>query len=83
MDRENHQLTLEPIADGSWRLCDRNIDAHDADSLVAYIERRGGRYEVTWTHDDLPNASYDSLGELLADAAISLSARVGAEAADA
>ncbi|WP_051039505.1 hypothetical protein [Microbacterium sp. B24] len=85
MNRENHQLSLEPIDDGAWRLCDRNVDSADADSLVAYIERRGGRYEITWIHDDLSNATYDSLGELLAEAATALAARVtaGIEGVDA
>lgn len=85
MNRENHQLSMEPIDDGSWRLCDRTVDSADADSLVAYIERRGGRYDIIWIHDDLANATYDSLREMLAEAATALAARVtaGSEGVDA
>jgi len=77
MYTENHQLTMEPIDDGSWRLCDRSVDVADADSLVAYIERRGAQYDVTWVHHGVAAATFGSLGELLTEAARVLA--VGAE----
>lgn len=80
MNRTNHQLSLEPVADGSWRLRDRDVPESDAQSLVAYIERRDGRYEMTWIHDEVDDGSYDSLGELLAAAASALTAEVSRRA---
>jgi hypothetical protein len=46
---ELHQLVLVPLTRNAWRLCDRAVDSHDADSVVAYVELcAGGAYEVAW-----------------------------------
>ena len=64
------ELALDPLSDRSWRLCDRSFGARDADSVVAYIElRNDGRYEVTWVSIGVGTAVYDTLGDLLRDAA--------------
>ncbi|HWJ86063.1 MAG TPA: hypothetical protein VNR62_11575 [Cellulomonas sp.] len=64
-----HQLTLDPLSDRTWRLCDRSFASCDADSVVAYIELRdNGMYEVTWVSHGVGTATYETLGELLRDA---------------
>lgn len=70
MHHLDHQLMLDPIDDDAWRLCDHSFAASDADSVVAYIERRDdGLYEVTWVAHGVGTAVYATMGDLLRDAA--------------
>ncbi|KQM83590.1 hypothetical protein [Agromyces sp. Leaf222] len=42
-------LVWEPLARGSWRLCDPRYAEGDAERLVAYVERgAGGGFEAVW-----------------------------------
>ncbi|MFC8681734.1 hypothetical protein ACFT30_09440 [Microbacterium ureisolvens] len=63
MDHEGiHQLVLTPLAERSWRLCDRNVERGDAASLVAYVELlETGTYEAVWVSLGLGAARYASL----------------------
>lgn len=74
MRSEAHQLTLDPLGDDAWRLCDRALATSDARSVIAYVERRpDGRYEVTWVLHGIATATYATLDELLSKAAAILS----------
>ncbi|MBF4562119.1 hypothetical protein ITJ43_08185 [Microbacterium sp. VKM Ac-2870] len=42
------RLELLPIDDDAWRLCDRRVDDHDAEYVVAYIERGNAGFEAIW-----------------------------------
>ncbi len=42
------RLELLPIDDDAWRLCDRLVDDHDAEYVVAYIERADAGFEAIW-----------------------------------
>lgn len=69
MNRKTHQLTLDPLSDRTWRLCDHSFAACDADSVVAYIElREDALYEVTWVTHGVGTAVYETLGDLLREA---------------
>jgi hypothetical protein len=46
VDQQN--LVFEPLDESAWRLCDTNIDEHDAARLVAYVERVDSGYEAIW-----------------------------------
>lgn len=64
------RLTLDPIGEGAWRLCDHSFADCDADSVVAYVELRpDGQYEVTWVAHAVGTAVYSAMGDLLRDAA--------------
>ncbi len=64
------RLTLEPLDDTSWRLCDRAAPPSDADNVLAYVEQRDdGRYEVTWVIRGLGTAVFGTIGDLLREAA--------------
>jgi len=44
-----HQLELTPLAERSWRLCDRSVAGSDAASVIAYVEQLDtGGYEAVW-----------------------------------
>ncbi|WEK13385.1 MAG: hypothetical protein P0Y48_13120 [Candidatus Microbacterium phytovorans] len=61
-----HRLTLDPLSDTTWRLCDSSFAACDADSIVAYIELRpDDRYEVTWIARGIGVATFGSLSDVL------------------
>lgn len=70
-----HRLTLDPLSETAWRLCDRPVAGRDAESVVAYIEQRpDGRYEVTWVAHGIGTATFATLGELLDSASALLHA---------
>lgn len=57
-----HQLALVPLAERSWRLCDRSVARSDAASVVAYVELvESGMYEVVWVSIGFGVARYPSL----------------------
>lgn len=63
-------LILDPLSEHAWRLRDRSFAISDADSVVAYIEQRADAlYEVTWVAHAVGVAVYETLEELLHDAA--------------
>lgn len=64
-----HQLELVPLGDEAWRLCDGNVEASDATSVVAYIERRAGGYEVVWVSVHRGIERFATLGDVLERAA--------------
>ena len=56
------QLVLTPLADRSWRLCDRGFSRSDAASLVAYVELLdNGMYEAVWVSVGLGSARFATL----------------------
>jgi hypothetical protein len=56
---ELDQLALIPLAERSWRLCDRSVARTDAASLIAYVElRENGMYEVVWVSIGFGTARY-------------------------
>lgn len=57
-----HQLVLTPLADRSWRLCDRGVSRTDAASLVAYVELLDdGMYEAVWVSVGLGTGRFATL----------------------
>jgi hypothetical protein len=77
---EVHQLVLVPLTRNAWRLCDRAVDSHDADSVVAYVELcPGGAYEVAWLSAGFGVETYRSLEQVLRAAFARLSADEGAD----
>jgi hypothetical protein len=63
MRRDNvHQLVLVPLAERSWRLCDRSVARSDAASVVAYVELlETGMYETVWVSIGFGTARYPTL----------------------
>jgi len=67
-----HRLTLDPLTDTTWRLCDRAVPGDETGTVVACVELRpDGRYAVTWVAHGIATATFATLGELL-DSASSL-----------
>lgn len=64
-----HQLELVPLGNDAWRLCDGNVEATDATSVVAYVERRGVGYEVVWVSACRGVERHATLGDVLERAA--------------
>lgn len=57
-----HQLVLTPLADRSWRLCDRSVARSDAASVVAYVELLDtGTYEAIWVSVGFGATRYPSM----------------------
>ena len=63
MNRDDvHQLTLIPLSERSWRLCDRSVRRTDAESVVAYVELLdSGMYEAVWVSIGFGSKRYPSL----------------------
>lgn len=60
-----HQLVLTPLADRSWRLCDRSVARSDAASVVAYVELLdSGMYEAIWVSVGFGSTRYPSMEQL-------------------
>jgi hypothetical protein len=60
-----HQLVLTPLADRSWRLCDRSVARSDAASVVAYVELlETGMYEAIWVSVGFGSTRYPSMEAL-------------------
>jgi len=60
-----HQLVLMPLADRSWRLCDRSVARSDAASVVAYVELLdSGMYEAIWVSVGFGSTRYPSMEAL-------------------
>jgi len=61
-----HRLELTPLADRSWRLCDRRVSGRDAASVVAYIELLDdGVYEAVWVSAGVGSARFATLESLM------------------
>ncbi|MEJ1155173.1 hypothetical protein [Microbacterium marmarense] len=61
-----HQLRLEPLGEGSWRLCDHSLSPNDPGCLIAYVEQlREGPYEITWVAFSRHRETYDSVNDVL------------------
>lgn len=63
VDQQN--LVFEPLDESAWRLCDINIDEHDAARLVAYVERVDGGYEAIWLGLGMRPSWYASRDDVL------------------
>jgi len=62
-------LTLQPIAPGSWRLCDAGVPSSDAASLIAYVEgSKEDGYDITWVHGGRGTLWVSSIDDLMAAA---------------
>lgn len=62
-------LTLQPIAAGSWRLCDARMPASDAASLIAYVEGSQEKgYDITWVHGGRGTTWVATMADLLSAA---------------
>jgi len=60
-----HQLVLTPLAEQSWRLCDRSVARSDAASVVAYVELLDtGMYEAIWVSVGFGSTRYPSMEAL-------------------
>src|SRR5262245_59758492 len=60
-----HQLVLTPLAERSWRLCDRAVSRTEAASVVAYVEMLDdGMYEAVWVSVGLGSARFPALADL-------------------
>lgn len=62
------RLRLQPLGPDAWRLCDRSVAEADAENVLAYVERRNGRYEVTWVRGGAGTSVFASVDALLAGA---------------
>ena len=71
-----HRLRLQPIGEDAWRLCDGSVDECDAAVVLAYIERRDGRFEVTWVRAGAGTRRFESMDEVLDAAAAHLQSMV-------
>jgi len=61
-----HQLVLTPLAERSWRLCDRSVSGKDAASVVAYVELLDdGAYEAVWVSIGIGSARFTTMESLL------------------
>jgi len=61
-----HRLELRPLADRSWRLCDRSVPGSDAASVVAYVEQLDdGTYEAVWVSVGIGSARFTTIESLL------------------
>ncbi|MCK6079985.1 hypothetical protein KZX37_05035 [Microbacterium sp. EYE_5] len=70
-----HQLTLEALAPGAWRLCNSRVSRADAANLLAYVEEAAdGGYDVTWVHGGSGTAWFPTVDELLLGGARHLAA---------
>lgn len=73
-----HQLLLEPVTDGAWRLCDRAVAQSDAANVVAYVEEDvGGSYDVVWVLSGKPSNRYDTIEEIFDEAMNSFTPSIG------
>jgi len=63
-------LEFRALDKRSWRLCDRRASARDSASLVAYVERIRGGYEVVWMQGSVKLSTFRSLDDVLAAAAV-------------
>lgn len=76
-----HRLVLEPLEEGTWRLCDQAAASSDAESVVAYVERRrDGQYEVTWVVSGIGGYLFASTVEILRAATAGLRPRIRSQA---
>lgn len=76
-------LTLEPLTESAWRLCDRSVAPCDAENVVAYVEQLpDARYEVTWVSRGFGTATYATLGDLLRGASALLATTAADRDAD-
>ncbi|WP_345801428.1 hypothetical protein AAIB33_18515 [Microbacterium sp. AZCO] len=71
-DGHVHQLELIPLGEGSWRLCDRNVEEDDPASIVAYIETTAEGLEVVWLHGRRGWTHFTDLTDVLRAAAADL-----------
>jgi len=76
MNRDDvHQLSLIPLSERSWRLCDRSVRRTDAESVVAYVELLdSGMYEAVWVSIGFGSKRYPSLDLVFTAAARMLTA---------
>lgn len=63
VDQQN--LVFEPLDESAWRLCDTNIDEHDAARLIAYVERVDSGYEAIWLGLGMRPSWYASRDDVL------------------
>jgi len=70
-----HRIRIQPLGEGSWRVCDTSVSPNDAESVLAYVERKGERYRVTWVRGGRSAVTFDALDDIARVAA----ARVEAE----
>lgn len=69
------RIRIHPLGEGSWRVCDTAVSPNDAESVLAYVERKDGRYRVTWVRGSRSAVTFDALDDIVRVAA----ARVNAE----
>lgn len=64
-----HQLVLETISEGAWRLCDRAVATSDAANVVAYVEvAPPDGFDVVWVMPGHRRGRYRTLEHVLIDA---------------
>ncbi|MBW9110009.1 hypothetical protein [Microbacterium ureisolvens] len=71
--RSIHQLVLEPVSEGAWRLCDRAVAANHAGNVVAYVEvAPPDGFDVVWIIPGHRPGRYRTLEQVLTDATMLL-----------
>lgn len=64
-----HNLELDPLGEGAWRLCDRAFAEADPHGVVAYIQvRSDGWHDVTWVGYGVGRRVSASMNDILAEA---------------
>ena len=71
-------LRIDPVTTHGWRISDRRVPTGDPFGFLAFVEQRGGIFEVTHLGVGLEWHEFDSL-----DAAAAFVAETGARAARA
>ena len=69
---DRHRVELTWVGNGAWRALDVTVPQNDARCLLAYLECRGDRVEVTWVRPFRPRSVFASLRD--AYLAVNLSA---------
>lgn len=63
------RLSLEPLGETTWRLCDTSFAESDARRIVAFVERMPhGTYEVTWVVPQLGVQRLSRIDDVLREA---------------
>ena len=68
------RIRIHPLGEGAWRVCDTSVSPNDAESVLAYVERKGERYRVTWVRGGRSAVSFESLDDILRAAAARMNA---------
>lgn len=61
MNDKEYTLEFDAFDDRSWRLIDRSIETRQPGSVVAYVEKVAGAYDVVWVWGTHGSDRFESL----------------------